>query len=159
MSNFFKGLQNLVSKIFMILLLINVGWYLASLSIPITYPYPSDFKTEKATVVLSSILISLFWILINWILGSFVIELKDKNRNTERLITMEISLKRIEEVIKKIESNISDIKVELERVKERQNVSDNKQNQRKKKKKNGNFRLHNRFYSFCVYSCLVLKLK
>tara|TARA_B100000902_G_C26982073_1_gene750775 strand:- start:144 stop:497 length:354 start_codon:yes stop_codon:yes gene_type:complete len=110
----------------MILLLINVGWYLASLSIPITYPYPSYFETEKATVVLSSILISLFWIFINWILGSFVIESKDKNRNTERLITMEISLKRIEEVIKKIESNISDIKVELERVKERQIVSDNK---------------------------------
>ena len=58
MTNFFKGLQNLVDKIFIILIIINIAWYFVSDS---TYPSPEGLgspyiETKEMLVFVSSIL-------------------------------------------------------------------------------------------------------
>ena len=132
MTNFFKGLQNLIDKIFIILIIINIAWFFASDS---TYPSPEGLgspyiETKAMLVFVSSILLLVFGAFINWILGSFVFEPKGKSGNTERLIKIEMTVKKIEEVINKTDDNVKNIKSEVEIVKERQINIDNKKNQK-----------------------------
>tara|TARA_B100000242_G_scaffold277500_1_gene234214 strand:- start:461 stop:868 length:408 start_codon:yes stop_codon:yes gene_type:complete len=132
MTNFFKGLQNLVDKIFIILIIINIAWYFVSDS---TYPSPEGLgspyiETKEMLVFVSSVLLLVFGAFINWVLGSFVFELKEESRNTERLIKIEMTVKKIEEAINKIDDNVKNIKSEVEIVKERQINTDNKKNQK-----------------------------
>lgn len=131
MTNFFKGLQNLIDKIFMILIIINIAWFFASES---TYPSPEGLgspyiETKGMLVFVSSISLLIFGLFINWFLGSFVFEPKGRGRNTERLIKIEMTVQKIEEVINKIDNNVKNIKTDVEIVKERQTKIDNKRNQ------------------------------
>ena len=122
MTNFFKGLQNLIDKIFMILIIINVAWFFVSES---TYPSPEGLgllyiETKGMLVFVSSISLLVFGLFINWVLGSFVFEPKGRSRNFERLIKMEMTLQKVEDVISKIDSNVKNIQSEVEKVKEKQ---------------------------------------
>ena len=131
MTNFFKGLQNLIDKIFFILILINIVWFFASGN---TYPSPEGLgspyiETKGMLVFVSSILLLVFGLFLNWFLESFVFEPKGKSRNTERLIKIEMTVQKIEEVINKIDDNVKNIKTEVEIVKEIQTNIDNIKNQ------------------------------
>lgn len=125
MSNFFKGLQNLNSKIFFILVAGNIiwfyvadgnenGWYLNNIPDLVTYD-----KSE--IVVFSTIIIIAIGVFINWILGSFVVDSKSKNR--DGIKKLNFYLKNIEKSLDAINNRLDKHQLEFDKIKERQSDS------------------------------------
>lgn len=125
MSNFFKGLQNLNSKIFFILVAGNIiwfnvadgnenVWYLNNIPDLVTYK-----KSE--IVVFSTIIIVAIGVFINWILGSFVVDSKSKNK--DGIKKLNFYLKNIEKSLDAINNKLDKHQLEFDKIKERQSDS------------------------------------
>ena len=122
MSNFFKGLQNLNTKIFFFLVVGNIIWFNASDGNENVW-YLSDMP-ELATfdileiVFFSTIVIVAIGMFIHWIFGSFVVDSKTKYK--DEIKKSDFYLKNIEKSLDAINNKLDKHQLEFDKIKERQ---------------------------------------
>ncbi len=121
MSNFFKGLQNLNTKIFFILVVGNIIWYNASGNENVWYlnniPNLATFDISEI-VFFSTIVIVAIGMFIHWIFGSFVVDSKTKNK--DEIKKSDFYLKNIEKSLDAINNKLDKHQLEFDKIKERQ---------------------------------------
>ena len=127
MSNFFKGIKRLNTRLFLSALAINIAWYYLSINGNLNISYAEGFidmervKSKEDFVYLSSFVIIVLLFIVNFFISSFIVGSNEEKRNSDRLIKIESN---INNSMKRIDSKLNELQIDIDKIKERQLASE-----------------------------------